>query len=948
MLRLGLLLSLCALARSAKQCPLIDTSRASAPNWGLRNCTYFRSDACCNAAEVEMALGPSMAQAGLMLEAIDIEPSYSHLQCRNHIDYMMCFFCSPKQGSWSDVNGRVTVCAGFCNRIYTACARARWRGKRLHDLYANGRAFCEAQNFVVKAVGTDGYDAASLTAADNGECFGTTSEHNYAVGAAASLRPNGALGAVLGAALGALLLAGGAADALPSLPRLRRRRGGGGSMAAAPPLLLLLVGLAMLRGAAAAPPPPPAGSGSGSGSSSPEPFEGSCPYFNYRSAAPQWGLRNCTWFKPSSCCLPSEEASLAAAVDALSQRMFHTSARCQQAMNFLGCWPCHPEQATFYDALHREVTLCPRLCDAMHAECKTAMWGGRKVAEAFADGRAFCAGLKLKVAPAAAAAAAAEAAPAAGAAAKALVGCLDISPGMFMGKEWCDLPVDPLKSAATRGGGAPDAAAQLLWMVLLAVLALGQQGGAAATGISAVPAEKDEAEEAEEAGQSEQGGHRRLTASCSASRRSAPSPPPSSSSSSAARRAVMGLLCTAVAAHGAAVPMPALTVEGWAAAIGADLSALAHTSGLHATAAQRIYDGANYTRTDMGAAARVAALKQRLASWFKQKEVALELLHAEVTASAHALLGGKAAFPPQSSLPAFLDRDDPATFPPLAFDERFKVNVTQTASSVKVPVGVYAHQCGASCGGQNAVMPQDARAHVALSNNLESRMRSNLANDTSLRWQYMGFQSGVSRFFPGAPQKSNHFGMPYDYDPRSRPWYLSAASGSKDVVIVIDCSAGMRQNGRLARAAAAAKLILTTLSKTDYVNVICASGPAKDHCSNGFARSNDNKGYCPTRCENTPRFTQTLGCVPGAMFPGTSSVVNDLSERIDDMQVSLHTYSCMLSITSAYSRLTPYSCPPHFSTYCRRAAPRTCSTPWARPRSCSRATSAAAARASSL
>jgi hypothetical protein len=941
MLRLGLFLSLCAVARSAKQCPLIDTSRASAPNWGLRNCTYFRSDACCNAAEVEMALGPSMAQAGLMLEAIDIEPSYSHLQCRNHLDYMMCFFCSPKQGSWSDANGRVTVCAGFCNRIYTACERARWRGKRLHDLYANGKAFCEAQNFVVKAVGTDGYDAASLAAADTGACFGATSEHNYAVGAAASLRPNGALAAALGAALGALLLAGGGmADnyALPSLPRLRRRRGGG-SLAAAPPLLLLLVGLAMLRGAAAAPPP------------AMEPFEGSCPYFNYRSATPQWGLRNCTWFKPSSCCLPGEEASLAAAVDALSQRMFHTSARCQQAMNFLGCWPCHPEQATFYDALHREVTLCPRLCDAMHAECKTAMWGGRKVAEAFADGRAFCAGLKLKVAPAAAAAAAAEKAPAAGAAAKALVGCLDVSPGMFMGKEWCDLPVDPLKSAATRGGGAPDAAAQLLWMVLLAVLALGQQGGAAATAISAAPAGKDEEEAEEEAGQSEQGGghHRRLAASCSAGRRSAPSPPPPSSSSSA-RRAVVGLLCTAVAAHGAAVPMPALTVEGWAAAIGADLSALAHTSGLHATAAQRIYDSANYTRTDMGGAARVAALKQRLASWFKQKEVALELLHAEVTASAHALLGGKSSFPPQPSLPAFLDRDDPATFPPLAFDERFKSNVTQAASSVKVPVGVYAHQCGASCGGQNAAMPQDARAHIKLSNNLESRMRSNLANDTSLRWQYMGFQSGVSRFFPGAQEMSNHFGMPYDYDPRSRPWYLSAASGSKDVVIVIDCSAGMRQNGRLARARAAAKLILTTLSKTDYVNVICASGPAKDHCSNGFASSNDNKGYCPTRCESTPRFTEALGCVPGAMFPGTSSVVNDLSERIDDMQVLTWLRFLVLLLTRD-SLPTRFNS--HFSTWhwrtstCRRAAPRTCSTPWARPKSCSRATSAAAARASS-
>ena len=35
------------------------------------------------------------------------------------------------------------------------------------------------------------------------------------------------------------------------------------------------------------------------------------------------------------------------------------------------------------------------------------------------------------------------------------------------------------------------------------------------------------------------------------------------------------------------------------------------------------------------------------------------------------------------------------------------------------------------------------------------------------------------------------------YDPRFRPWYVSAASGPKDIVIVLDVSGSMDGNGRL-------------------------------------------------------------------------------------------------------------------------------------------------------
>ena len=103
--------SLCAVAVAAAeavatpnggQCPLIDTARWPSPNWGLRNCSFFRPRACCTAHEVQLAMGPSMQQASLTMEGVDVDPEWQHLQCRNHLDYLMCHFCSPLQSGWVD------------------------------------------------------------------------------------------------------------------------------------------------------------------------------------------------------------------------------------------------------------------------------------------------------------------------------------------------------------------------------------------------------------------------------------------------------------------------------------------------------------------------------------------------------------------------------------------------------------------------------------------------------------------------------------------------------------------------------------------------------------------------------------------------------------------------------------------------------------------------------
>ena len=68
------------------------------------------------------------------------------------------------------------------------------------------------------------------------------------------------------------------------------------------------------------------------------------------------------------------------------------------------------------------------------------------------------------------------------------------------------------------------------------------------------------------------------------------------------------------------------------------------------------------------------------------------------------------------------------------------------------------------------------------------------------------------------------------YDPRFRPWYVSAASGSKDVVILLDISESMLQNGRLASAKDAVISVLNTMGHSSFVSVVAFNQEVELSC----------------------------------------------------------------------------------------------------------------------
>ena len=104
-------------------------------------------------------------------------------------------------------------------------------------------------------------------------------------------------------------------------------------------------------------------------------------------------------------------------------------------------------------------------------------------------------------------------------------------------------------------------------------------------------------------------------------------------------------------------------------------------------------------------------------------------------------------------------------------------------------------------------------------------------------------------------------------DPRIRPWYLTAVSGPKDVVIVIDMSFSMSQEKYMSRMRTYAKKILDTLNTHDYVSLVVARENYYDYYDNfRWAHS------------------KQIGCHPGELSPATTSVKASLKNAVDDLK----------------------------------------------------------------
>ncbi|XP_026759265.2 voltage-dependent calcium channel subunit alpha-2/delta-4 [Galleria mellonella] len=104
---------------------------------------------------------------------------------------------------------------------------------------------------------------------------------------------------------------------------------------------------------------------------------------------------------------------------------------------------------------------------------------------------------------------------------------------------------------------------------------------------------------------------------------------------------------------------------------------------------------------------------------------------------------------------------------------------------------------------------------ILWSKDLNEIFTKNYQSDPSLSWQYFGSSHGILRFYPGMPWNKNEVDT---YDCRVKPWYIEAATCSKDVIILFDVSGSMTGfKNYVARRTLHS--LLDTLSNNDYVNV---------------------------------------------------------------------------------------------------------------------------------
>jgi len=85
-----------------------------------------------------------------------------------------------------------------------------------------------------------------------------------------------------------------------------------------------------------------------------------------------------------------------------------------------------------------------------------------------------------------------------------------------------------------------------------------------------------------------------------------------------------------------------------------------------------------------------------------------------------------------------------------------------------------------------------------------------------LKKQFIGTYRGIHRRYP-----LHEFCDAFD--PRERPWYILAATGSKNLILVFDISKSMDSNNRFFNSKKAAKKLIESLNYNDWINIVIFS-----------------------------------------------------------------------------------------------------------------------------
>ncbi|KAI6660319.1 VWFA and cache domain-containing protein 1-like [Oopsacas minuta] len=114
------------------------------------NCYWYAPQACCTFLEAELVVGETAYN--LFTE--------SSVECLDLLNLLVCYVCSPNQTNFYQP-GRLAICQDFCNRIFSTCSTAIWKGNTLKQQFNNSTHFCLSRGYTIVDI------------SDTNSCFNT-------------------------------------------------------------------------------------------------------------------------------------------------------------------------------------------------------------------------------------------------------------------------------------------------------------------------------------------------------------------------------------------------------------------------------------------------------------------------------------------------------------------------------------------------------------------------------------------------------------------------------------------------------------------------------------------------------------------------------------------------------------------------------------------------------
>ncbi|CAH1794236.1 unnamed protein product [Owenia fusiformis] len=537
-----------------------------------------------------------------------------------------------------------------------------------------------------------------------------------------------------------------------------------------------------------------------------------CPFFNNRAPKPQPHLKNCTWYKENSCCLQREISATFGKVKPLQG----ASEECQRYVNYVMCYMCSPNQYLFYSK--ERLTVCEEFCDKWYEACKTAILKGSRFEELYQNGREFCEKRRFIID------------------AEENGRCFTFS------------------DTLARSSGKKISPNPLLFVAsfLLLHMCYGVSKTRGNTPVSQTKNKsiKDKTRQSKSS----------QTIIIFPKRNTLHNRIQFSASKPWTEAVLFSILFALLYFPNGSLAFSEKNIKVLAKFLSDELLML-EKDGLRGNAIQELYDKATYSSETLNAKNKVTEVKEKLGKYFTMKKQLLMQLAGNVTRlhdewyTEEINNSRRPAHLSQLAGDVFIDADSEDIEDHLHYDSDFQLKILLNQSVVKI----------ADSEGRGL---SDVVDTVSWTAGLDRHFKDARAIDKDIRWQYFGSNTGIHRVFPGHEWSRNFIGFHDDYDPRTRPWYLAATSGPKDIVLILDASSSMAQSNAFNRMKSVALKLISTFTRSDSVNVIVSRSPHWDATGRYF----DHR-------------TEVLSCVKDRLVPASTKQRRAWRQSIENLQV---------------------------------------------------------------